>query len=262
MLLDAAMGTRLIDRGLDLKHEDPCCWNLDHPAVVAEIHRLDCAAGVDAVTTNTFGANRCWLKRYGRDDDTKALNQAGAELAREAIGPSGIVIGSIGPTADPATTAEQGLILQEAGVDALMLETLSVSDHSLPERVDRLQRPPFQLPLILSFAIVKAKEPLPRRRVCSDRIVAVGWNCLDPQRIVTLPYLITPYPNSVLILQPSGPWTGSEAPFEFNPTPELIQSLRNSGVQMLGGCCGTSDREIRLLRDAINRAEFGRAKSD
>ena len=82
LILDAAMGTRLVARGLDLAHDDPAIWNLSHPEAVAEIHARDVAAGSDAVLTNTFGANRPWLARSGRDDRVEAINRRAVALAR------------------------------------------------------------------------------------------------------------------------------------------------------------------------------------
>src|SRR3954453_4253877 len=75
LVLDAAMGTRLIARGLDLLGDDPALWNLSHPGVVRELHARDVAAGSDAVVTNTFGANRIWLARYGRAKDVAEINR-------------------------------------------------------------------------------------------------------------------------------------------------------------------------------------------
>src|SRR5581483_10567116 len=86
ILMDAAMGTRLIARGLDLAHDDPCLWCLDRPDEVLDIHRRDVAAGADAVLTNTFGANRLTLDRLGRSADVVAINRRAVELARAAAG--------------------------------------------------------------------------------------------------------------------------------------------------------------------------------
>src|SRR5215207_7751714 len=105
LVLDAAMGTRLIARGLDLSGDDPALWNLSHPEVVRELHTRDVAAGSDAVVTNTFGANRHWLARYGRAEEVAAINRRAVGLAREAAGPGRFVLGSIGPTTSEAPGA-------------------------------------------------------------------------------------------------------------------------------------------------------------
>ena len=66
IVMDGAMGTRLIERGLDLRHDDPALWNRTHPEIVSAIHARDVAAGAEAIVTNTFGANRTWLDRFNR----------------------------------------------------------------------------------------------------------------------------------------------------------------------------------------------------
>ncbi|MFO0950467.1 MAG: homocysteine S-methyltransferase family protein [Isosphaeraceae bacterium] len=126
VVLDAAMGTRLVARGLDLASSDPCLWVLDRPDDVREIHRRDVAAGADGVTTDTFGAHRAWLDRFGRAEDVARVNRRAVEIAREAAGPFRLVLGSVGPAASahPRDLAEQVDLLSDAGVDALLFETL------------------------------------------------------------------------------------------------------------------------------------------
>ena len=55
-------------RALVLSSDDPALWNLTHPEDVVALHRRDVAAGAEAIVTNTFGANRCWLAKFGRTD--------------------------------------------------------------------------------------------------------------------------------------------------------------------------------------------------
>src|SRR4051794_7638951 len=94
------MGTRLLPLGLRLEDDDPCLWNLSHPDDVAAIHRRDVAAGSQALLTNTFGANRAWLRRFGAAvGAVGAINRAAVDLARDASGPGRFVLGDIGPTA-------------------------------------------------------------------------------------------------------------------------------------------------------------------
>ena len=66
LVLDAGMGTRLMALGLDPRSDDPVLWNLGRPGDVLAIHRRDVAAGSGAILTNTFGANRFWLRKFGQ----------------------------------------------------------------------------------------------------------------------------------------------------------------------------------------------------
>ena len=76
-LLDGAMGTQLIARGIKVgKCND--YLNVESPDVVSDIHRSYVEAGSDAVITNTFGANKCALGRHGLAEEASKINSAGA----------------------------------------------------------------------------------------------------------------------------------------------------------------------------------------
>jgi 5-methyltetrahydrofolate--homocysteine methyltransferase len=136
LVCDGAMGTQLMLAGLA---NGDCgeAWNLTRPERVLKIQRNYVEAGADCLITNTFGGSRLMLKRHGHVDDLRAINQAGARLAREAFGGhDGFVLGDLGPlgailepygdlSQDEARAAyeEQARALVEAGVDAIIIET-------------------------------------------------------------------------------------------------------------------------------------------
>src|SRR5581483_10247949 len=99
LLLDGAMGTELIAKGLRVREECPEAWNLDRPDDVRAIHAVYAVAGSDAVQTNTFGCTRPRLKRFGREAQVAELARAAVRLARE--GAAGrLVFGSLGPSGE------------------------------------------------------------------------------------------------------------------------------------------------------------------
>jgi 5-methyltetrahydrofolate--homocysteine methyltransferase len=136
LVCDGAMGTQLMLAGL----ETGGCgeiWNLTHPERVLAIQRSYVEAGADCIITNTFGASRIMLKRHGHEDKLVEVNQAGVQIAREAFGDrDGYVLGDLGPLGAilepygdlPASDAraayeEQAVVLVNAGVDAIIIET-------------------------------------------------------------------------------------------------------------------------------------------
>jgi 5-methyltetrahydrofolate--homocysteine methyltransferase len=257
LVLDAAMGTRLIARGLSLDGDDPCLWNLAHPGHVSDIHRLDAAAGADAVVANTFGANRAWLSRHGRAGDVAAINRRAVELAREAIGPDRLVLGDIGPTAsgDDEACREQATALIEAGVDALLFETHRADQA---ERALEWVRDLSDLPLLVS--LVSWPDPIEEvaRRLVDRGAWALGANCqagMGP--MVDLAERLHRTTGLTLLVKPSAglPGDTQETPESFaRAVPEWLAR----GVRMIGGCCGTTEAHVRALREAIGPGGTGR----
>ena len=110
VIADGAMGTMLQGRELSLEDDflglEGCNEILNHtrPDVLADIHDAYFATGIDAVETNTFGANWSNLSDYGIDDRIEELARKGAEIARERAeaaektdGRMRWVLGSMGP---------------------------------------------------------------------------------------------------------------------------------------------------------------------
>src|SRR4051812_26992421 len=93
------MGTQLIALGMRVREECPEAWNLDRPDDVRRIHAGYAEVGVDAVQTNTFGATRPRLRRFGLDAKLRDIVHAAVTLARSAA-PGRTVIGSLGPTGE------------------------------------------------------------------------------------------------------------------------------------------------------------------
>jgi methionine synthase I (cobalamin-dependent)/5,10-methylenetetrahydrofolate reductase len=102
-LCDGAMGTMLYARGVFLNR----CYdelNLSEPDTVAAVHAEYLRAGAEIVETNTFGANRFRLDRFGLRDKVRAINLAGVRLARRCIdqiaekqAQDAFVAGAVGP---------------------------------------------------------------------------------------------------------------------------------------------------------------------
>ena len=84
VLLDGAMGTMLIARGL-LPGRPPEEWNRDRPSVVRRVHSSYLDAGSEVIETNTFGGTRSRLRGFGLDAAADELNTAGVMLAEEAV---------------------------------------------------------------------------------------------------------------------------------------------------------------------------------
>jgi methionine synthase I (cobalamin-dependent) len=252
VLLDAAMGTRLLALGLRLEDDDPCLWNLAHPEAVAAVHRRDVAVGAEVLLTNTFGANRSWLARFGRGDAAQvvAINRAAVALARQASGPGGLVAGDIGPTAaDGFAVAEQAALLIEAGADALIFETqrfeqavsaLSQLDPSTRDRV----------PLLVSLVAWPDPPDEAVARLTDLGAEALGANCQDGMAsALALAKRLRPATPLPLIVKPASghPGRSPDGPEAFA---RAVPRLLGLSPVLVGGCCGTDETHVAALRTA------------
>src|SRR5690606_30533923 len=134
-VFDGAMGTLLYSRGVYINR----CYdelNLREPDLVRDVHRGYVLAGAEILETNSYGANRVKLSRYGLEGELRAINARAAELARSvagdrvcvagAMGPLGVRIEPYGPTSVDEACEHlrgQGEGLPVGGGDLLRLET-------------------------------------------------------------------------------------------------------------------------------------------
>ena len=133
VLLDGGMGTQLDERGAQMG--SLAC--LTHPEVVLAIHRDYVEAGAKLLITNTLTMNSVYVQSYSAEIDLRAVNLKGAELARQAIGEEGYVLGDMSSTGKMlvplgklseedafAAFKEQAGYLAEGGVDGFIIETM------------------------------------------------------------------------------------------------------------------------------------------
>jgi len=274
IVFDGAMGTEIYRHHVFTNRcFDELC--LADPKLIGRIHGDYVEAGADVLTTNTFGANRIALAKFGLADKVREINRTGARLAREVADAAGrpvFVAGSIGPMPmQPQSPdhleeiiVEQAQALLEGGVDFLLFET-QPSRPSL-ETCAAAMRALAGAAFVLSFVVVDhcetaSGESLERMLApMPDGLpqpVAWGLNCgagpdglLGPVekavRLTTLPLIVQPnagIPREV------------ENRRIYLCSPEYLttyaQRYVNLGAAAVGGCCGTTPEHIRAMADAI-----------
>jgi 5-methyltetrahydrofolate--homocysteine methyltransferase len=267
LVLDAAMGTRLVSAGLDLKSDDPSLWCLSRPDQVAAIHGRDVAAGADAVVTNTFGANRCVLARFGRAGLLESINRRAAGLARSAAGPNRFVLGSMGPTCklENGAAAEQAIILTSEGVDALLLETFELHEAEpvLEEIVEALsgRRP---VPVFVSLWKWPV-DPRPAvRRLVGAGAAVVGLNCqAGAGRALAFAEELRKIANVPLLVKPG---VGRRPEEAMSPADlmAVVPKLVENNVRLIGGCCGTTEEHVAAVAAgmAFHRVSFQQIRGE
>jgi methionine synthase I (cobalamin-dependent)/5,10-methylenetetrahydrofolate reductase len=291
LLCDGAMGTMLYARASDSQMHGRCFDELvlTSPELVQRIHREYILAGAQIIETNTFGANAVKLSAYGLGDEVKRINRQAAKLAREArevAGQTVFVAGAVGPSgqmqipdladSEPrlailrATFREQIEALMEGGVELLMLETFS-SVVELRQAV-LAAREAGDLPIVaqLTFSedgttLVGDTPESAVRALAGLGVHVIGSNCSQGpagiedaiERMSVALRQIAPGSDDVLLsAQPNaGLPQRVENRFFYGATPayfaQYARRFAESGVRLIGGCCGTTPTHIAAMRDAL-----------
>ena len=273
ILCDGAMGTLLdLYEYSDRPHE---INNIKNPDIVARVHQEYIDAGAEIIETNTFSANRFRLSQFHLQDRLKEINKAAVEIARRVAGDRVYVAGSVGPTGkllEPigkikllearAAFKEQIEILLEGGVDLLILETF-VSLNELDEAITAAKELT-KLPIVAQKAfpedgsILSGTFPLEVvEHLLSRGVDVVGANCtVGPQRMFSI--IRTMYKDGVILsAQPAaGIPTLQDGRSVYHTTPEYLatyaRELIQSGVTMIGACCGSTPAHIRAMRKVMD----------
>lgn len=263
---------------------------LTSPELVQRIHREYILAGAQVIETNTFGANAIKLGAYGLGDEVRRINRRATQLAREAreiAGQPVFVAGAVGPSGqmqipDLADTEprlailrgvfrEQIEALMEGGAELLILETFG-SVVELRQAV-LAAREAGDLPVVaqLTFSedgltLAGESPEMATRALAGLGIAVLGSNCSQGpagiedavHRMATTLRQIAPGSDDDLMLsaQPNaGLPQRVENRFFYGATPsyfaDYARRFAESGVRLIGGCCGTTPAHIAAMRDAL-----------
>ncbi len=254
------------------------------PDAVQAVHRQFLDAGCDVIETDTFGAASTVLAEYNLEDQAFAINKRAAELAREVADAYStpdkprFVAGSMGPTTKLPTLghigfdelrdafAEQAEGLIAGDVDLFIVETcqdvlqIKAALQGIEQAFRRTgQRRPLMVSVTMETtgtmlvgsdiaAVVAILEPFP--------IDVLGLNCATgPEQMKEhvrylsehCPFVVSCIPNAGL---PEN--IGGVAHYRLTPTEmkmQLMHFVEDLGVQVIGGCCGTTPAHIAALAE-------------
>jgi 5-methyltetrahydrofolate--homocysteine methyltransferase len=287
VIADGAMGTMLqeADPSLeDFQNHEGCneILNVSRPDIVRSVHDAYLQAGVDAIETNTFGANWANLAEYGIEDRIYELAFAGGTIAREAADSFStadkprFVLGSLGPGTklpslghtsyqklkDAYYIASKGLT--DGGCDALLIETsqdllqVKAAVNGARKAIEEANR---DVVLIAQVTVETTGTMLVGSEIGAALnalqplgIDLIGLNCATGPAEMSehLRYLsknsdiaISVMPNAGLpVLGPKG------ASYPLGPE-ELATALesfvKDYGISLIGGCCGTTPAHLEAV---------------
>ncbi len=283
IICDGAMGTELQKLGLG-KGVSPDSWNITNPELVKSVHKAYIDAGAKAILTNTFGSNSM---RVRGEYTVAQLNQAGARIALECAGQDVLVFGDIGPTGYEdqlppygnlseekfySTFKEQAEALADAGVDAIIIETMSnLAEASIAVKAVKENT---SLPIIcsMSFSRPPSSRPDDFRTPWGDSVTdfidtitqagveVLGSNCGDlVEEMPALARKMREVTQLPLIFEVNAgrPKVDDNYRSIYSLSPQALADIAvqlvDAGANIIGGCCGTTPEHISAIKDRLSK---------
>lgn len=264
LVYDGAMGTMLQASGL-AAGACPEEWNLIHPEKVLAVHKAYVDNGSDIVETNTFGGNRLSLKKYGLGDKCYEINYQAVKIAKKI---SRFVAGSVGPLPEMMTPIgifkEQIKALSDAGADLIILETFSDIKELKIAVIEAREvcNIPIQAQLTFGSDGVTINGTPPEVAVVVLEglgVNIIGANCsLGPKELLPVMKRMAKVtrPGTFLSVLPNAGLPeirGGHTYYRTTPEEmaEYSKKFLDLGVNLIGGCCGTTPEHIRAIAKEI-----------
>ncbi|HLF71981.1 MAG TPA: homocysteine S-methyltransferase family protein, partial [Dehalococcoidia bacterium] len=244
LVCDGAMGTMLQAAGVSLDLSLPEL-SVSRPELVKAIHGAYIAAGAEIIETNTFGACRTRLSRYGLEGRVAEINVAAVRIARAAVEDSGrqvLVAGSVSPATPPPSRGriaasvlheafrEQIAALAEGGVDFILFETFGNLEE-LTEAISAAREAAPELPLVAQMTFLDDNRTLAgetpaevARRLDGMGLAALGANCtMGPQGLLEILSELSRHTSLPLVAQPNaGSPTFVDGRFQYSADPSYF----------------------------------------
>lgn len=270
LVLDGATGTELQKRAMPTG-VCPELWALENPGHLIEIHKEYVEAGSDVIYTFTLGATRVKLDEYGAGGRTVEINRRLAEIAKTSAGGRALVAGDVSTTGrfvEPfgdlefeqavQLFSEQIRGLVEGGVDLIVIETMIDIQEARAALIAAKET--CSLPVCVCMTYDKGKRTLtgtdPITAVVTLQSLgadAVGCNCsTGPAEMVDIiarmkeaAYVpIIAKPNAGIPVLKNGRTCFTMGAGEFG---SYIDAFIKNGVNIVGGCCGTTPEFITQI---------------
>ncbi|WP_431281027.1 methionine synthase [Humitalea sp. 24SJ18S-53] len=292
LLCDGGMGSRVqaltLDIIKDFWDKENCTevLTLSRPELIRDIHRGYFEAGADMVLTNTFGGSPITLEEFELGSRTHEINKRGVELAREAAesfsdGRHRWVIGDIGPgtklpslghisyDALEAALTEQCLGLIAGGCDALLTETNQDTlfiKAAVNASKAAIKQTGVNIPIFVQVTVETTGTLLVGPDIAAAATVVhaldvplIGLNCATgPQEMSEhVRWLAQNWPGKISIQPNAGlpELVDGKTHYPLGPDELAVWMERfvaEDGINIIGGCCGTSTPHIAAL-DAMLR---------
>ena len=265
IIADGAMGTRIMKLGVNLKETPSELLNIKKPELIEKIHREYIESGANLILSNTFMCNIINAKR--NNYNLEEVIESGLNIAKRAWGDEGLVALDIGPLS---------YYIEEN--DSSFKEIV----YENTERIINASKDKFDLVIFETlgsvkegeFAVKKAKALTDKKVICSFTLAykkdipnfiknmvstleplgvdALGINCTGYEEILMALDILKENTNLPIMIKANlgiPKKVGKE--FVYDKTLEEFKNLSKraieKGVNIIGGCCGTTPEYIRAI---------------
>lgn len=273
LLFDGAMGTMLQKKGLSFE-DGVEGFNITKKNIIYDIHKEYINAGANIITTNTFGANELKLKDYNYT--VEEVIDSAINIAKKAIGDKSVRvaldIGPIGQLLEPVGTLSfdrayeifKRQVLQgvKSGADIILIETMT--DLYEAKAAVLAAKENSTLPVFCTMSFEKNQRTFtgctPEAMVITLEglgVDATGINCsLGPREIKPILNRIFKVANKRIIVQPNAGLPkidGEKVLYDIDEEEfsTCMMEFLDLGVDILGGCCGTTPSFIKAIKEKI-----------
>ncbi|MGU8401567.1 homocysteine S-methyltransferase family protein [Clostridium perfringens] len=265
IIADGAMGTRIMELGVNLKETPSELLNIKKPELIEKIHREYIESGANLILSNTFMCNIINAKR--NNYNLEEIIEAGISIAKKACGDHGLVALDIGPLS---------YYIEEN--DSSFKEIV----YENTERIINASKDKFDLVIFETlgslkegeFAVKKAKTLTDKKVICSFTLAykkdipnfiknmvltleplgvdALGINCTGYEEILMALDILKENTNLPIMIKANlgiPKKVGEELVYDktLEEFKNLSKRALEKGVNIIGGCCGTTPEYIRAI---------------
>jgi 5-methyltetrahydrofolate--homocysteine methyltransferase len=252
------------------------------PSAVENVHRDYLEVGCDVIETNSFGSSPIVLAEYGLAERAYELSRSSAQIAKRmaeefstAAHPR-YVAGSMGPTTKLPSLGHitfkemsaayrvqtQGLV--EGGADLLVIETCQdvlQTKAALYAIFNYFEEARRRIPVIVSVTVESTGTMLLGTEIAAALVTiepydidVIGMNCATGPAEMSehLRVLASSSPKPIFVMPNAGipENVGGHAHYRLGPeefSRTLTHFVKDLGVNVVGGCCGTTKEHLRQL---------------
>ena len=265
IIADGAMGTRIMELGVNLKETPSELLNIKKPELIEKIHREYIESGANLILSNTFMCNIINAKR--NNYNLEEVIEAGISIAKKSCGDHGLVALDIGPLS---------YYIEEN--DSSFKEIV----YENTERIINASKDKFDLVIFETlgslkegeFAVKKAKTLTDKKVICSFTLAykkdipnfiknmvstleplgvdALGINCTGYEEILMALDILKENTNLPIMIKANlgiPKKVGEELVYDktLEEFKNLSKRALEKGVNIIGGCCGTTPEYIRAI---------------